>query len=159
MAQPLFDFDLKRVSHQHYITGKAAINFPYLGSSTGGWHFLSYFDRESGVAKVSLAGIHYPDTTAYFGDLGIIDVTDRIADLGWSVEGQHIFMADHYRAAADMIVRWALSESIHCSVEIDDWFPSRAERERLLEILDTGKSKLSEVGRLQKVEAWLRTQT
>ncbi len=22
MAQPLFDFDLKRVSHKHYITGK-----------------------------------------------------------------------------------------------------------------------------------------
>ena len=58
-----------------------------------------------------------------------------------------------------MIVRWALSESIHCSVQVDDWFSSRAERQRLLEILDTGKSKLSEVGRLQKVEAWLRTQT
>lgn len=159
MNKPLFDFDLKRVSRKNYITGKASINFPYSGSSTGGWHFLSYFDRESGVAKVSLAGIHYPDTTDYFGDFGITDVTDRLADLGWSVEGQRLFMADHYRAAADMIVRWALSESIHCSVEIDDWFPSQAERQRLLEILDTGRSKLSEVGRWQKVEAWLRTQT
>ena len=156
--QPMLDFDLKRVSRENYITGKAAINFPYSGSSTGGWHFLSYFDRESGVAKVSLAGIHYPDTTDYLGDLGITDVTDRLADLGWSVEGQRLFMADHYRAAADMIVRWALSESNHCSVEIDDWFPSRAEKQRLLEILDTGRSKLREVGRWQKVEAWLRTQ-
>lgn len=75
MAQPLFDFDLKRVSCEHYITGKAVINFPHSGSTTGGRHFLSYFDRESGVAKVSLAGIHYPDTTGYFGDLGITDVT------------------------------------------------------------------------------------
>lgn len=158
MTQPLFDFDLKRVSYQHYITGKAAINFPYLGSSTGGWHFLSYFDRESGVAKVSLAGIHYPDTTAYFGDLGIIDVTDELAERGWSVDGYRLFMADHYRAAADMIVRWAQSESNHGSVEIDDWFPSSAERQRLLETLDAGRSKLSEVGRLQKVESWLRTQ-
>ena len=147
MTQPLFDFDLKRVSHQHYITGKAAINFPHPGSTTGGWHFLSYFDRDSGVAKVSLAGIHYPDTTDYFGDLG------------WSVEGRRLFMADHYRAAADMIVRWALSESSHCSVEVNDWFSSRAERQRLLKILDTGKSQLSEVGRWQKVEAWLRAQT
>jgi len=65
MRQPLFDFDLKRVSSQHYITGKAAINFPHQGSTTGGWHFLSYFDREAGVAKVSLAGIHYPDTTSF----------------------------------------------------------------------------------------------
>jgi hypothetical protein len=159
MPQPLFDFDLKRVSHQHYITGKAAINFPYSGSSTGGWHLFSYFDRESGVAKVSLAGIHYPDTTGYFGDLGITDVTDQLAERGWIVEGRRLFMADHYRAVADMIVRWALSESNHCSVEIDDWFTSRAERRRLLEILDTGKSKLYEAGRWQKVEAWLRTQT
>ena len=159
MTKQLFDFDLKRVSHQHYITGKAAINFPHPGSTTGGWHFLSYFDRESGVAKVSLAGIHYPDTTVYFGDLGIIDVTDELAERGWSVDGYRLFMADHHRAAADMVVRWALSESIHCSVEIDDWFPSRAERQRLLEILDTGRSKLFEVGRWPPVEAWLRTQT
>jgi hypothetical protein len=27
MSQPLFDPDLKRVSREHYITGKAAINF------------------------------------------------------------------------------------------------------------------------------------
>lgn len=159
MTQPLFDFDLKRVSHQHYITGKAAINFPHPGSTTGGWHFLSYFDRESGVAKVSLAGIHYPDTTGYFGDLGITDVTDQLADRGWSVEGRHLYMADHYRAAADMIVKWALSESIHCGVEIDDWFPSRTEKQRLFEVLDIGTSTLLEVGRLQKVRAWLRTQT
>lgn len=40
MAQPLFDFDLKRVSHQHYITGKAAINFPNPGSY--GWVALPF---------------------------------------------------------------------------------------------------------------------
>lgn len=57
MSQPLFDIDLKRVSRERYITGKAAINFPAPGSTTGGWHFLSYSDRESGIAKVSLAGI------------------------------------------------------------------------------------------------------
>lgn len=70
MKQPLFDFDLKRVSFEHYITGKAAINFPHPESTTGGWHFLSYFDRDTGVAKVSLAGIHYPDTAEFFGDAG-----------------------------------------------------------------------------------------
>jgi hypothetical protein len=79
MPQPLFDVDLTRVSQVHYITGKAAINFPHPASTTGGWHFLSYFDRESGVAKVSLAGIHYPDTTDYFSDLDITDVTAQLA--------------------------------------------------------------------------------
>ena len=153
MKQPQFDFDLKRVSRENYITGKAAINFPHQGSTTGGWHFLSYFDRGSGETKVSLAGIHYPDTTAYFGDLGIIDATDELAKRGWSVDGYRLFMADHYRAAADMIVRWALSESNHCSVEIDDWFSSHAERQRLLEILDTARPQLP---RLADGKKWIR---
>ena len=128
MRKPLFDFDLKRVSLEHYITGKAAINFPHPESTTGGWHFLSYFERDSGVAKVSLAGIHYPDTTGFFGDAGVIDVTEKLAKRGWFLDGQLLFMADHYRAAADMIVRWALSESEHCNIEIDEWFPSLTEK-------------------------------
>ena len=101
---PMFDFDLKHVSRQHYITGKAAIHFPHPGSASGGGHCLSYFDREAGVAKVSLAGIYYPDTTCFFGDTCVIDVTDQMAMRGWSVERRRLFMADHYRAAANIVV-------------------------------------------------------
>ena len=158
MRQPLFDLDLKRVSREHYITGKAAINFPHAGSTTGGWHFLSYFDRDSGVAKVSLAGIHYPDTTDFFGDAGVIDVTDKLAMRGWSEDGKRLFMADHYRAATDMIVKWALTDSTHCNVEVAEWFPSPEARSRLLKVLDLGKPQLSKLHRLQKVDAWLSSQ-
>lgn len=158
MRQPLFDFDLKRVSRMHYITGKAAINFPHAGGTTGGWHFLSYFDRDSGVAKVSLAGIHYPDTTDFFSDAGICDVTDQLAKLGWASEGKRIFMADHYRAAADMVMKWVLRDSKHCNVEVAEWFPSSKTKQRLLEILDSGKPKLLDPAKLQKMEAWLRSQ-
>lgn len=158
MRQPLFDFDLKRVSREHYVTGKAAINFPYAGSTTGGWHFLSYFDREAGVVKVSLAGIHYPDTTAFFGDAGVIDVTEQLAKRGWFVEGRRLFMADHYRATADMVMKWALSESKNCNIELAEWFPSADDTQRLLGQLDTGKSKLQETGKLEKVELWLSSQ-
>lgn len=155
MRQPLFDFDLKRVSREHYITGKAAINFPHPGSTTGGWHFLSYFDREARVAKVSLAGVHYPDTTDFFADVGVIDVTEQLAERGWTVEGRRLFMADHYRAAADMIVRWAMSDSEHCNVVIDEWFPTQSSKHRLFEMLDAARPKLLEIGRLQKLGAWL----
>ena len=87
---PLFDFDLKRVSREHYITDKASINFPHPGTTTGEWHFLSYFDRESGGAKVSLAGIHDPDTTGYFGEVRVrgleleasADVTESLKLVG-----------------------------------------------------------------------------
>ncbi len=78
------------MSYKHYITGKAAINFPHPESTSGGWHFLSYFDRESGVAKVTLAGIHYPETTTYFGDSGINDATDLLAERGWPAERRRL---------------------------------------------------------------------
>lgn len=158
MTQPLFDFDLKRVSRIHYITGKAAINFPHAGSTTGGWHFLSYFDRDSGVAKVSLAGVHYPDTTDFFGDAGVIDVTDDLAMRGWSEDGKRLFMADHYRAAADMVMKWVLSDSKLCNVEVADWFPSSETKQRFFEILNSGRRKLLDPDKLQKMEVWLSSQ-
>jgi hypothetical protein len=74
MRQSLFDFDLKRVSARTTSPEKLRTIF-HLGSTTGGWHFLSYFDRETGVAKVSLAGIRYPDTSDFFGGFGILDVS------------------------------------------------------------------------------------
>ncbi|WP_421560352.1 hypothetical protein [Pseudomonas sivasensis] len=158
MTPPLFDFDLKRISRTHYITGKAAINFPHAGSTAGGWHFLSYFDPHSGVAKVSLAGIHYPDTTDFFGDAGICDVTDQLAKLGWASEGKRLFMSDHYRAASDMIVKWALSGSRHCNVEVAEWFPTKIEKQLLLATLEMGTPRLFELGMLKQVEAWLSSQ-
>lgn len=158
MKQTLFDLDLRRVSREHYITGKAAINFPFPGVTTGGWHFLSYWNRDAGVAKVSLAGIHYPDTSEFFGDAGVVEVTQVLARLGWAVEGRGVYMADHHRAAGDMVVRWALSESQHCNVEVVEWFPADEDKLRLLELLDAGRLKLRELGRLEKVETWLLDQ-
>lgn len=158
MSQPLFDLDLSRVSREHYITGKAAINFPSPEGVTGGWHFLSYWDRDAGVAKVSLAGIHYPDTTEYFGDVGIVEMGKVLVRLGWPVEGRDVFIADHYRAAADMIVRWALSESQYCNVEIEDWFPGDDDKQRFVNLLLAARPRLRELGRLEKVDSWLRDQ-
>ena len=57
-----------------------------------------------------------------------------------------------------MIVKWALSNAERCNVELDEWFPSPSEKQRLLEILDATGQKFLEVGRLHKVEAWLSSQ-
>lgn len=156
MTKPLFDFDLKRVSRRHYMTGKTAINYPHTGSTTGGWHFLSYCDREAGVVKVSLAGTHYPDTTDFFGDAG---VTDQLFQRGWSADGRKLFIADHYRAVTDMIAKWALSETKHFSVEIDEWFPASNDKKRLVELVTTGMPKICHRAKSEKAEIWLNSQT
>lgn len=110
------------------------------------------------MAKVALAGIHYPDTTDFFGDTGIIDLTDELSARGWKLEGRLVFIADHYRAAVDLIIKWALSDSTCCNVEIADWFPTHKDRQRLFSLLSRGKHRLLKLGRLQRLEAWLASQ-
>lgn len=78
-----FDVDLKRVTYLHYITAKAAINFPRIQTTSGGWHYLSYWDSTTGQPKVSLAGIHYPNTSKYFGETGIMNASEELKQRGW----------------------------------------------------------------------------
>ncbi len=77
-----FDLDLSRVTYEHFITGKAAINFPRPRATSGGWHYLAYWNSKGGEAKVSLAAIHYPDTTFYFEAPGILNATNELERRG-----------------------------------------------------------------------------
>lgn len=153
---PRFDLDLDRVSRQHYITGKAAINFPWPGATTGGWHRNGYWNKESGQVKVSLAGLHLPDTTAYLSDTGILDASPELLRRGWPVERQ-IFIADHFRATADMVISWAIGTAPRCSIELDDWFPGSQDYSRIVELLTVVIYKL-DASPGERLALWLQGQ-
>lgn len=57
-----------------------------------------------------------------------------------------------------MIVKWALSGSRHCNVEVAEWFPTKVDNQLLLATLDKGEPKLFELGMLKQLEAWLSSQ-
>lgn len=153
---PKFDVDLCRVSREYYISGKAAINFPWPATNTGGWHHLSYWDREAGQVKVSLAGIHYPDTSAYFGDFGVIDASQELRRRGWAID-HGIYIADHFRAAADMVLAWAFGQSKHCNVELSDWFPEDQDQWYILHLLTSATDKMSDSQR-DRINQWAESQ-
>lgn len=153
----LFDNSLERAGKKNYITGVPAINFP-TAKNTGGWHFLNYFDLDKGVFKVSLSGIHYPDTTRYFGDYGLIDISSRLDDLQIPYTSQQVYIANHHRAAADILVKWAISSSRYCTVEAEEWFPAEQDKEILFNIINLAKQKLQEDGLWTKLESWVRSQ-
>ncbi|WP_371929247.1 hypothetical protein [Pseudomonas sp. 43A] len=89
MNQTLLDLDLKRVSREHYITGKAAINLPHAESTTDAWHLVLYFERETGISKVSLEGIQYPDTTNVGGLTKMEAPPARLATKNTAYKDQH----------------------------------------------------------------------
>ncbi|POA27767.1 hypothetical protein C1894_01390 [Pseudomonas sp. FW305-3-2-15-E-TSA2] len=68
-------------------------------------------------------------------------------------------MADYYRAAADMVVRWALSESNYGNVNIAEWFPDVTDKQRLLALFNAGMPKLGILNKQETVSARLRTQS
>lgn len=152
-----YDSDLRRVTEEHYITGKAAINFPWLGSTTGGWHALGYWDRDAGQVKVSLAGIHYPDTSFLFGTTGVLDAREELAKRGWHLDSA-IYMADHFRAAADMVMAWAMGRNEHCNVELSEWFPDQQDHVRIVRFLESSLGKL-EPTEQHRLSHWLKRQS
>jgi hypothetical protein len=151
-----FDLDLSRVTYEHFITGKAAINFPRPHATSGGWHYLAYWNSKVGEAKVSLAGIHYPDTRFCFGDTGILNATDELELRGWKIDRQ-IYMADHFRATGDMVLKWVFSRSEFCNVELSEWFPDDQDFDAMVGMLRVAINKL-ENAQGDRLSRWLGSQ-
>lgn len=151
-----FDLDLKRVTYVHYITGKAAINFPWIHATSGGWHYLSYWNSTTGQAKVWLAGIHYPGTSNYFGDTGIMNASEELKRRGWQVDHQ-VYIADHFRATGDMVLAWAFGQSKHCNVELSEWFPDNGDLDKVVDLLNSTLSKL-DISPRDRLIQWLAAQ-
>lgn len=69
-------------------------------------------------------------------------------------------MVNHYRrAAANITAKRPLGESKHCSVEIDEWFPTSNDKKRFVDLGTTGMPKISQYAKSGKVEIWLSSQT
>lgn len=151
-----FDVDLKRVTYLHCITAKAAINFPCTHTTSGGWHYLAYWNSMTGQAKVSLAGIHYPDTSKYFGDTGIMNASEELKQRGWQIDHK-IYMANHFRAAGDMALAWAFGQSKHCNVELSKWFPDDQDLADMVRLLRRALDRLDGVER-DRLGRWLESQ-
>ncbi|MGO3987224.1 hypothetical protein ABI582_22970 [Pseudomonas sp. SAS7] len=150
------DLDLCRVTQEHYITGKAAINFYWPGTTTGDWHRLSFWDKGASRVRVALAGIHYPDTSLYLGSHGVVSASRELKQQGWTIHHE-VYMADHFRAAADMAIAWALGESKHCSVELADWFPDAADFRSVVVLLESSLVRLDDLPR-ERIRQWISIQ-
>lgn len=150
------DTDFSRVTLTHYITGNAAINFPWRDATTGGWHRLAYWIKDKGEVRIALAGYHYPDTSAYLAEYGIEEVTHMLIRRGWKVE-HPVFMATHFRAAADLAISWALSQAPHSNVELVDWFPEEKNFRAITDLLRLTAEKLDPFSRA-RLNQWLEEQ-
>lgn len=102
------------------------------------------------------AGIHYPDTSKYFGDTGIMNASEELKQRGWQIDHQ-IYMANHFRAAGDMALAWAFGQSKHCNVELFEWFPDDRDLADMVRLLRHALDRLDGLER-DRLDLWLESQ-
>ena len=145
-----------------YISFKRALNLRLSGELTGDWHFdVSFF----GYPERHYAPIAGPnglvDTTPSLGSRGVRDMGRLIADWGIKPYEGPVWVANHYRAIADMAMdrlqNWEWSASTFPAHQIDEWLWSEEDFDILVrDYLKPMRGQISGRGR-EAFDEWLPT--
>ena len=88
---------------ERYISYKHALNLRLPGEDTGDWHFDSAFFGGEGDRRAPLAGVgEAVNTVLALGSHGVRDMGDVLARQGVREPNGPVYVADHYRAIADL---------------------------------------------------------
>ena len=134
---PKYPIVIPETSPTSYISFKRALNLRLPDEWTGDWHFDVSFFGYPERSSAPLAGRHgLVNTTPTLGSRGVRDMGHLIADHGIKPYDGPVWVANHYRAIADMAMHrlqgsWcAASLPAH---QIGDWLWSEEDFEILVE--------------------------
>lgn len=144
------------VTREHYITSRTALNWggpqSSLTGTTGDWRYLTYF---SDPPLLLLAGIEpMIDTRPYLGETGVYEATDDFVARGFVSGSTSVWVANHYRAAADMLLRDVVKGARHSSVDVAEWFLDGRDVQALGDLLEQAFAKLRD-DQVQIIKRWL----
>ena len=145
-----------------YISFKRALNLRLAGELTGDWHFDVSFFGYPERSYVRLAGPNsLVDTTPTLGSRGVRDMGRLIANSGIKPYEGPVWVANHYRAIADMAMdrlqNWHWTAQTFPAHQINDWLWSEEDFETLVgDYLKPMRGQIS--GRVREAyDEWLPT--
>ncbi len=145
-------------THQgRYLTGMTALNIPS-EESHGDWHFReAFFGRGSKKPKIFIAGAGERwNTNAILGSFGVYECSDILRKLGVNIPlDEEVYAANHYRAILDMIYLSIKNQQIPNYIEIDRWFDTGWQKEKLFQHIQKLESHLSKPEQ-ELLEQWLK---
>ena len=134
---PRFPILIPETSPTSYISFERALNLHVPGELTGDWHFEVSFFGYPERSYAPLAGRNgLVDTTRTLGSRGVRDMGRLIADEGIKQYDGPVWVANHYRAIADIAVHQLqgnYSSEVLPACEIDDWLWSEEDFDILVE--------------------------
>ena len=132
-----FPILIPETSPTSYISFKRALNLRVPGELTGDWHFDVSFFGYPERSYAPLAGRNgLVNTTFALGSRGVRDMGRLIADEGIKPYDGPVWVANHYRAIADMAVHQLqgyCSSEVLPACQIDDWLWSEEDFDILVE--------------------------
>lgn len=135
--------DLPRTTPHIYVSSILALNISS-PEHTGDWHSSVYWEHPENC-KLDLwifgEGQKF-NTNALLGELGIIDGTVRLNQMGYHQKYSPVWVADHPRAFVDLLYISVLQSGKINTLTLDDWFPSIEDKERVYEVLSVLEKKL-----------------
>lgn len=151
---------LKKIpfSKKVYLSSYFALNL-INKEATGDWHSTTFWSEKSIPNHshiLGLDGYSACDTSKYFSDDGIFLGNSTLEKMGFErfCEGFDLYVADHFRAVADLIVLYALRGGVFSYFEFDDMMPAESDKQRVFEILNKGIPKM-ESDLKHIIVAWL----
>ena len=132
-----FPILIPETSRTSYISFRRALNLHLPGELTGDWHFDVSFFGYPERSYAPLAGRNgLVNTTPTLGSRGVRDMGRLIADYGIKPYDGPVWVANHYRAIADIAMHrlqgWCSPEVLP-ACQIDDWLWSEEDFDILVE--------------------------
>ncbi|WP_163499528.1 hypothetical protein [Helicobacter suis] len=141
-------------SKEVYVSGIVALNI-YCPELTGDWHSSSSLRENAFPMDIYIYGKNQKyNTNHLLDDLGVIDGTKRLNDMGYYPENAPIYIADHPRACVDYLYTSVLQSGILGEIMLDEWFPTIEDKQRVYDLLEMMQPKLNSEER-EVLVAWM----
>ena len=95
------------------------------------------------------------NTNHLLGNLGVIDGTQRLNEMGYYPENYPVWLADHPRACVDYLYTAVLKTGSLGEVMLDEWFPSDEDKQSVYDLLNQLEPNLTEQER-ENLQLWKR---
>lgn len=127
---------LPPTSPKCYVSSIVALNI-HSPNGTGDWHSAAALHDNAFPQERYIYGEGQKRNTNHLlGNLGVIDGTKRLNDMGYYPENSPVWIADHPRACVDYLYTSVLQNGLIGMVMLDEWFPSDEDKQAVYTLID-----------------------
>lgn len=140
---------------ERYVSSIVALNV-HSPNGTGDWHSAAALNDNAYPQDFYIYGENQKRNTNHLlGNLGVIDGTKRLNEMGYYPENYPVWLADHPRACVDYLYTAVLQTGSLGEVMLDEWFPSDEDKQSVYDLLSQIEPHLTEQER-ENLQLWKR---